>query len=512
MAFAHEAGSTTPGAPDHVLDWFTRFQAFIVADGWTVVAGGGTKNMVISSPGELGAYTMLFVHIWESVANTVRIEVSDDVIPTHETNEAGTLVCAGVQFQYWMSADLDALVICWKSGAAYRVIYAGCVMPFAQAVPDETYISVVTSSHDTASVLRNTAGLWDRDIVCYGANDCDDMLPSPMTGSFPLMGHTADAGNVLVGQFRHLSGRINVPAVSVEDTITTVEPTGTTTWIVLRDQDNWRFGFRTGGVLPAGIADSPNYASATGVTISTFDFLQNVLVPLLTGIGWTDNGDPGHPWMTPGRQFFSTGESGLETNFISVGYRGAPTNGWVLIAHDDAAYTHETGLGVYFCSHPAGAFPTTYYVLGDLDCLVFAMDDGGARYRGCWLGLCVPFFPDVVGSPYKAVVYSHQAVGVGRVLRDQHGAWGQQCNFEEETWIGGNSNALALDPNTYLLWPCWLNDVDGADAIGVGSLKYLYYTNGGGIAQGDTIQVAGQTYTVLDRSLGVGQFYGIRTA
>ena len=69
--------------------------------------------------------------------------------------------------------------------------------------------------------------------------------------------------------------------------------------------------------------------------------------------------------------------------------------------------------------------------------------------------------------------------------------------------IGMNANAY--DPNTYFVAPNQLRE----NWTFIGTQKYLMYTDGGGIAQGDTIQVGAKRYQVLMYNVA-GWFWAIR--
>lgn len=510
MSFHHLAGITTPGAPDEIDDWFSTFEAWITATvGWTIASGAGTSNLRIWSEGEVGGLTMLFVHVYRvGVGNTIRMEVSDDGVPTHETNEAGTLDSGGVQFPWWMTADLDSMVICWKVGAGYRTLYAGLVMPFALTVPDETYHSITISNMMNASILRRHDGVWDQDDALYsnaymlGARrDRDD---ASLTIGGLMFADNAD----IAGQLKHVSCRITDPPTSPEDTLTTGQPGATTEWIILRDSLGIVFAMRTGGVLPTGRADGAAFAHVTGVAANITAWFT-ALAAFMTARGWavTDiTGVSGRMWDL---EFNSAGEDGTEDIWFRISAVGIGSAVVSVIA-DSALGTpgrHEVGSGQPGLDN--ADFPTNYYFTGDADCLLYTLLRPDGRYWAIWQGLASVFAPGLSSTYMKTVLMQNLT---GWILLRHDGTWGPGAADLAAPAFGDGNHAQNSNPNnydgtTYLVWPYSCRQTAPAEPIG--GLKYFFASSGGGIAMLDTITVGARIYTVFS-SDGV-TFWAMRT-
>ena len=509
MAFAHLAGTTTPGAPDEIIDWFATFQAWVVSMGWIVVSGGGTTNLMIRSLGEAGGLTMLYVHIWRGAGGTINrvyVEVCDDGVPTHTTNEGGYVDSGGVQFAFWMSADKDAIAIVWKVGAGYRFVYGGLTMPFALTITDETYCMIACSTIETASILRRHDGLWDQDDSLYYNTRMSLARKSVDDGSLPVAGvYFADYADI-AGQLKHVTCELTDPTVNPEDTLTTGWAGASTTWVILRDNLANKFAMRTGGVLPTGRADG-SFAYSTGVP-ATVDAWFATLVAFMTGIGWTHTNLTPVTGLLQDSEFHSTGEDGTDDIWIHI-YCEAGAGGMVMLKVADSAYgtpgRHET-FGMATISR--ADFPTQHYMCADKDCLLYTHNDGG-QYPALWAGRLSVFAPNL-SSPYMRVATQRVSTGIigdayavfGRLLLGHDGTW---CDGggKPRTYIlaygdaaGQNSNPNNYDGVTYLVWPLVAYNYDKTTEV-IGSPKYLFATDGGGVAVLDTITVAGRTYTVF---------------
>lgn len=512
MAAHHLAGGTTPGAPDAIVDWFATLQTWLTGVvGWTIVAGAGTTDIVYRSLGELGGYTMLFVHIWRvGVGNTIRMEVSDDVIPTHETNEAGILDTAGANpFLFWMSANLEMIVLCIANGAGCRYISAGALMPFALNPADETYHMVATSGQLTASILRASTGVWDVDIGNFGDMSSDNYLTDNLTGTHPIFGMIADQQNTIAGQYHLQSFWVN-NALAHGSTLATQDAGGTSTWIILHDNvSNHRFALWTGGVIPTGSPDGAWFGSASGVAATPAGLLV-ALDAFAAARGWTTHGDPGFPLVPPSenRQYQSVGEDGTRDIWVYLTYNAAANQFWTS-ADTDGAWSHPAQEQV-----PWNAlwWPCNYYFAGDRDCLIILVQEAVTnRYYALYLGIPNEAAPWVDTYSNVLVASVTPFGGAEGMIVQQHAAppgWAANVFVTERNIWLVNSNANAFDGQTYFVDP--LSVGEGGPYF-LGTLKYLYYTDGGGIAQGDTITVGAQVYTVLMWHGGFNYYYALRT-
>lgn len=509
MAFGYLAGVTTPGAPDEIIDWFATFQNWMTGVlGWTVEAGGGTVDIIFRSLGEVGGLANLYMRVWRvGVGNTIRIEMQNDLGGTQTTAEGGTLDSGGVQFSYWMSGDMDAINICWKLGAGYRSIYAGMVIPFALTIPDETYQMVATSQLDRASILRDWNNVWDVDINNTDHTYLDNAIVDNYDGSFTLAGLWANLGVNVAGQYRHISGLIVAGGIAAEDTITTGRPGATSEWIVLADNVPNRYAMRTGGVLPTGISmQGGGFAVTNGVAVSHLD-LQTRIAAFLVAIGWTDLGDPGTG--TRARLLYTPGESGVDNCWtLWEMTNGAPDVIQVQV-WNDALGTRIGGT--------AGAlddleFPLNYWITGDLDCWMIVCQRP-AGYEVFWLGILEAFVPGLI-PPYAGASLTEFKSSANRlaagstIIRKHDGTWGGAVDVS--AGVGGNTNPNAFDGVTYNLWPYALFfDVGAGNYESYGQMKYAFHTQGGGIANLDTITVGAEVYTIFFNV--AGNPYAMRT-
>ena len=506
MPFNHLAGVTDPAAGDEIADWFATFQAWIGVCGWTIESGAGTTNLVISSDGEVGGLTMLFVHVYRGAGGTINrvyFETMDDAVGTHETTNGGYVDSGGVQFNSWMSADKDAMAVIWKTGAAYRYKYAGLIRPFAQTVPDETYHSISAGGRadGQATILRDFNDAWDVDHALTDNAYLDDTMVDRFDNSVALIGVYFNTGVNIGGQLLFITGELDAPAVNPEDTITTGLPGATTDWVVLADNAGIKFALRTAGILPVGMPDGVHFNSEFGVAPDLVTFLSTIVPAFLVGIGWTDLGDPAIYAPFPGRIFYSQGESGDEE--IYIGYASQdriPTDVLYTFVQDDAVPTHRTSLSMTIYMDVLD-FPANYWIVGDRNCMMLTIQRG-AIYDRLWLGMFQPFapglYPPYTGpclTPYKMVSFTRTGLVQGqRILRDHSGAWDTAINaFGQES----ASNPNSFDGVTYHVWPWYLIETVAGGIEPQGIMTYHMGSQGGGIASLDTITIAGQVFTVF---------------
>lgn len=516
MAFKYRAETTTAGAADEIVDWFATFQNWMLSIGWTVEAGGGTQDITFRSLSEAGALTMLYLRVWRDLINVNRVyfRVQDDLAGTHVTTPVagGYVDSGGVQFAFWLSGDMDAIVVVFKLGAGYMHVYAGMVIPFALTVPDETYRMIVTNDLVAGAILRNHTGIWDVDATLSVNPDMTVAGVDPFDSSLSIPGTYFGTGPDIAGQLMHISGQIQTAGITAQDTIATGRPGATTTWIVLSDTIGRRFALRTGGVLPTGIPDG-TFASVSGVAANQAA-IYTALAGILVGLGWTDLGDPGVD--DSGRLFFSRGQSGEENIYVLFSLVNA-TSHFNLHVQDDSIGTNRA---THWERLRPTDFPANYWISADKDCVVMAVQIP-LGYLRWWAGMVAPFAGGLV-APYPAgpslseysMVASCQGDRIkftpARLLRQHDGAWLVNTNVENEGVPMTNCNPNAFDGVTYLVWPCIA--VVGVGNVVVGQMKYLFFTDGGGIANLDTITVGAKVYTVFfDDVVPIPKVFVLRT-
>jgi hypothetical protein len=476
MSFSYLAGVTTAGAADEIVDWFTTFQAWMVSMGWTVAAGGGTQDITFRSVSEAGGLTMLYLRAWRDgvFVDRVNFRVQDDLAGTHVTTPAaGCYVdSGGVQFAYWMSGDMDAIVVCFKLAGGYRHI-------------------------------RNHTGLWDVDSTLYYNAYMSDNLLCPFDSSASLGGTYFGQATANAGQLKHISCWIQNAPILAEDTIATGRPGATTSWVVLADNAGKLFAIRTAGVLPTGIPDG-TFSSAAGAAATPLALLDAISA-VITPLGWTDLGDPGFQIL--GRLWHSTGESGEENIYVSHGQDWfASADRWYIYVQDDAVGTHQVGCyGMIL----AGDYPVNYWISADRDCVALVVQRA-TGYHLWWNGMCAPFAAGFT-APYTgpslseySMICTRRGAGLGNdtLLRGHDGAWAPVINVSASEGVpANNSNPNAFDGTTYLVWP-FVAYWGAVQYSPVGQMKYYYHSHGGGIANMDTITVGARVYTVFFDQFG----------
>ncbi len=519
MPFNHLAGTTTKGAADPIADWFATFEAWITTVvGWTLVAGAGTTDLWLSSVGEGGAaYTMLFVRIWQPAGtDTIRAEVADDAIPTHITNEGGALDIDGLgEFQYWISADLDAILMVVPYRGGYRPLYVGIIEPLAITPADERSHMVATGTAlSTASILHHHTLAWDVDINNYGFTGFSANLRRSMkgAGNFLLMPIIADRQNAIAGQYKFLSYREGDPTVAPGDLMPSTTWGGTANWLRMYD-GAFKYSMQISGAPPGDIPQAAGFAVATGISASQGNLIGVDLVAFLTGIGWTDLGDPGGPDVT-NRLFYSPGEDGTRNIYVLLGTQVA--TGIHIYVQDDAGGTHRTVANLYALVVPA-EFPLTYYFAGDLDgfsIMLRALIIGRDSFLSA--GLSHMQCPNIAGDEYNMFAWVDWPAAHNYTLRRRgDDTWNAGWLYTSVNGAGNltNSNANAYDLATYSIWPIQLCDRGPSAALTMdpwGTLRYIYWTNGGGIASLDTITIGGEVYTIGNTGGAMG-FLAIRS-
>lgn len=511
MAFAHLHATTTAGAADEVVDWFARFQAFMVGIGWVAAGGAGTTNLVLSSIGELGGLTMLFLHVWRDGGNPnrIRFEVQNDLAGTQFTTEGGYIDSGGVQFEFWISADRDAAAVVGKIGAGYREVYVGLVMPFALTVVDETYRMVSVEGVDSGRILRDSAAAWDQADNTYENPYMRNARRDRDDGSLSLGGLLFGDLTLIAGEFKHISCQLTDPATAAEDDITTGKPGATTTWTVFSDDGARKFALRTGGVLPIGDADSPGFVYNTGVAATPAAWFA-ALNAHMVGIGWAAANIAGLTGMVTDWEFNSPGESGVDDVWIRAWYNGGAniffhiaSAGFGTPGRQESAPAYGIGVGI-------ADFPQPYHFAGDMDCLISTVRTPAGTYGAMWTGLSSVFAPNLTDTYMGSVInWTLGGVNSGRILHDHVGGWNALVN----TMAQGdgphalNSNPNAYDGTTYLIWP--MNCAAFGDAEPIGMFKYFFASSGGGLAQLDTITIGARVYTVFID--GVPNSWAMRT-
>ena len=504
MAFSHRQGIATS-----INNWFTLFENFITVEcGWTVVAGSGTQNLVLSSAGEGGTYTMLFANVWKDLGNPTYVlaEVQDDAAGTHRTTSAATgfYVDGGSeQFWYFMSGDKDSFVFSFKRGGLYRTMYVGIIEPYAAAPPDETYHMIVSNGVNQARILRNQAGLWDQVSNLQVCAEVQTAIKQRFDLCVPLGGLYFNTGANIAGQCKHISGELQALGVAAEDTLTSVLTGGTSEWIVLNDQSNRNFAMRTGGVLPAGFTDGAHLAFTAGIAPNWAAY-DLAMATFLTGVGWNVTGGAG---IRTARSF---GESGLDHIRI-------------VLETDAAGGTAGTGIwaqswdGAHETAHyrntpwPPSLGQHNYYFLADLDFIMIVQTNIVTQRELPIFAGRFPMAQRFLAHSAYEIIAGCGPFGLGNAncstLYGLDGNWNSAANLRRETQGAGNSSPNAYDGATYIVFPYYAY-IPGAEWLGV--VKYIHHVQSAVIARHDTITIGARVYHVFqDATMG---FYAVRTA
>lgn len=486
MAFQYVTG-TALAAPDEIVAWFAAFQTFISSCGWTIEAGAGTTDLTISSTGEDGGLTMLFARIQRDgvFVNWIRVELQDDLAGTHVTTNAGQLDSTGGNFTYWMAGDRDAFIIVTLAGATWRSMYAGLVMPFGIAPPDETYRMIVANRAPGGvgtTILRRFDGLWDQDDQLYENEYIRVSNRDRLDNMLTIGGCYHADQDEIAGQLYHISGRISDAGVALYDTISS-GPGTATEWIVLRDRIGIMFAVRTGGAIPLGVDLTGSALAHEAGLVNTVEALFDTVLPtFLTAVGWTVDAMPGSPNHRDIR-CYSTGELGTDTIWVRFRYtlQGVTEDTIGVMVMDDATGTHVAG--------PTDTmdllrFPTRYWITADLDCVCLVLDRSGEHIY--MYGGALYSFAAVPSTPYKSVADRF-------ILRSHGGLWTQVANPVPETaYLASSPNQYDL--NTWELWQVLQAEALAGARYEIDGQRKYFKAIAGGIASCDVVAYEDRSY------------------
>jgi hypothetical protein len=436
---------------------------------------------------------MLFLHIWASTVY-VKGEVSDDAIPTHETVEGGQLVLrTDVQARYWITADLDCVIMVIPYLNYDRILYLGLLEPVGTHV-DETYHSVASDDDMVrCSILRRWDGLWDRDLNNAIRVEYDNIHSSRHNLEMAITPVYCSSLNFTSGQYKHIGCTGPKMGLQPHDLIVSTHPGATSEWTVFSPTSGFWLCVQTAGVAPGDLTDGAAFAYWTGAAANATAVITAVTAHL-TGIGWNDLGMPG-VWLVD-RLYYSTGEDGNSDIYVHFGYEA---NFFMINVWDDALGTH-----ISFFSRAnvqAGWFPVQVYIAADLDCMAIGLKPSVVvDQKILWAGKTVPIFPSLDG--FRLIGnYAWQVGSTTSVLLDQQGTWQVVGTIWNGATIGATSSPNIYDGTTYVLWPFILTSaIDGAGTPfnPAGMMKYVFYVDdAGALVSMDTITVGAEVFTVL---------------
>lgn len=506
MAVFHLNGVTSYGAADKIVEWFTTFTNWLTLTvGWTLEAAPSATERTFSSVGEAGGYTKLFFRIWQDPGtNRIRGEVSDDAVPTHETTEGGYVdTDQGEQFRYYITADLDTVLIAVPYRNVTHFLYLGCLLPQGIAPADETYYMV--ASHEdlaTVSILRDDGGVWDVSLP---------PIPGLSTSVSSVAGSNVQALEVLLvedaidiaGQMKFLASGPGGTMAGAGDRFTS-RISSDAVWRVFAQSLTTAKVMLVEGTQPVTEqADGLGFNHVTGVAAGEVNFLA-ALDACLTAAGWVVT-TPVGPY-TAQRLCYSPGSDGTRNIWVFYAYDAGPPLTWWCFIQQDAI---GTGAKWSRRSWNLASFPFNYWISADRDCFITVLQDSIGWQAGHWAGMTRAIDPTISDSMNIGLYGIHD--GLVHILVDRPAAGTKQRRTRDSIYV--NSNANVYDPTTYSVWPISLTqqytETGGNDDV-LGDMGLYFYTDGGGIAALDTITVGPYVYTVFDRN-GAGQFYAIRT-
>lgn len=495
------------GAEISIANWFATFEAWITGTvGWSVSSGSGTTDLVITSSGEDGLRTKLFVNLDQQVSPNSFIiygQVQDDAPGTHKTTSNAYLYAYVNEstpelFDYWMSADLDSIAIVFRrsSDAYYTSVYLGLVIPFAKALGGDEYMMVACRTNSTGAVLRNYDGTWNVGVNTYQEWSANIDDPTELDDFAYLAVPRIGTNNSVVGQPKHVSSGIAINEIGFRDTIETGPAGAKTNWIALGYSGTTaKFALRTGGVESMGTDDEAGFKHLSGLTNSMADWFTTLEDWMVNTVGWTVESGSG----TQDIVFSSIGESGSDNVFIRVSYVGSTMS---LYAYDDAAGSNRTSASSQIIR--SYDFPTQYYMSADKDCLCFTFNIVG-DYSQSWVGKFRPFNPNLPDTPRSmaTLAFSGTATVYNKVLRrhDIAGTWNVSLSRVE---ITGDITPSLFDLNTHIMWPIMFYNLSA-----YGTPKYIYRTRGA-ISIMDTIQSGNRVYRVFRQASTTNPYWCMR--
>jgi len=491
MAFHHTSGTEVS-----LADWFATFEAWITGTvGWSVSSGSGTTNLVITSPGELGNRTKLFANLRVPISPDGYLiygEVQDDAAGVHKTTSNAYLYAYVNEdtpqlFDYWISADLDAIVIVFRrsSDAYYTSIYLGLVIPIARTLGGEEYMMIAARPNQAITILRNYDGTWDANISYNATYSSGITDPTELDNFVYITGITAGGTNDVAGQLKHCTGVIYIDEIDVKDTIETGPAGAKTTWIVLGYTSTAsRFAIRTGGVNSVGVDNEVGFKHSSGIITSVAAWFALLEDWLVNTVGWTLESGSGSYDLV----FSSIGENGTEAIFIRVYWNTVSVS---VHAYSDAVGTQTTPT-TSFAMRPYH-FPTQYYMSADKDCLCFTLNITG-DYSLNWVGKFKQINPNLPDTPRKVGVYVYSGTITiqSYVLRRHNIAGTSPWTLQRRYGMGSSIITPNLfDLNTHVMWPTLFYSLSA-----YGTPKYVYRVDGS-ISLMDTIQSGNRVYRVF---------------
>jgi len=509
----------TEGSTKTTASFFAIFEAFVISIGWTVVAGAGTTNMVISSTGESGLLNKLFVHAWAATATTLRFEVQDDAVGTHATTEPGVLYISTTFNQYYaLAGDKDYLVIHTHCTTERRTYYVGLLLPIFNAALDETYRMIAALLDPVTAnckLLRNAAGAWDSNQAVNSNTFFAQAMGTFYPGSYMAL-HPCPIGtgvnlcgtlkNVSLFDFRR----------GIQGDIFTSAYIGASRWM-----KQGRVAFMISGTPPVFTDDSVNFIHNvlnTNVRLDIFDLL---IKPTLLANGWVETDNKAISGFDRDSFFYNIGEDGLSEITIRI-YIQPAANSYYGAVYNRLKTQSTIAAPMYTALSHTGVMQDLYS-LCDRDCFVAYTGVSSFGYFGKMLSY-VPHSL-VVGddTSYASIATYPRLTTDITILKDAYNSNWYPPAFAayisgqvmDGTW--SKPSSLNAFDNRAKMFPITVSCQSGGPGAGsavknipVGQLKYCYSVQGAVVA-GDTLTVGAKTYRVVRiNPAGTDYFFAVR--
>lgn len=419
----------TTGTAANMAAFFAALEAFLLARGWNLVAGGGTTDITYTSTGEALGFTKLYIRIWRDATQTHRINfcVQDDAAGTHNTQDAtyGYMSALNVQFEYWICGDLDCIFITVK-GISYSGAWLGAMVPVVIDDANEEYYMLSMNPENTysapplqycrAKILRNAAGAWNQtafiDTIVYAS-----IAPNPLDGGISVPAAKAYLTDKEVyGMPKFFAGPLReFPGGNPEDIYDSGEAGSAREWLIFGSGET-RWAMLRVGPSPANTRGlTADYFTSRG-NAANWNQIFNVIIAAAQAAGWTVDLHPSGGW-----RFLSSGELGTETIYC---WSTLSVNTIVTYVQDDAAGTHYAGDGYNYPAY----FPCDVFAGADKDCILYTLDKGTGPPVIHWMGRALTGYLDeaAVGDEYKLCAGHTNSF---KCLRRPDGTWAQTIGY-----------------------------------------------------------------------------------
>ncbi len=492
MAYAYAYGTIV-----NIDTFFTVFEAWITGTvGWTLESGSGTQDLVLSSEGETGDYAAfgesVYLRLYQGTGGNDRYifgQAYSDVAGTEKTT-TGTICrldcnAAGDSFDYWMAGDKDAFIIVVKNltSSLSNRIYLGTLIPYAKTKASWQYFTCAGLS-TSAIVLRKYDGTYDHTETARNYQTVAMTAVNELDGTVTFFSEHLGSSGTLLGQFRHMTCRVQEAEISALDRIRTGPPGSQTEWIILNYNNNnsYIFALRTNDQIPSGEYHEANFQYLAGLATTRAGWFAVLETWLVNTVGWTVESGSGSEDII----YSSIGESGTDSIFMRLRTSATVLYGSV---RDDLAGTHTSSEAIV--NFASTYFPTRYYMAADKDCLCLTIIQSNGECEPMWLGVLEPFSRNLPSTPYKMAAYGEfNTTRYAYLLRKQQSA--ESWNYSMIIDNNADLDQPNVDLESYYVWPLYFHQTSPTTPLGV--MKYLMKSSSKRQSTFDTIQTGNHIY------------------